>query len=134
MPGEPQETQQTADTALGEITVYFVQVSDGAVAYGVVYNDDPVDAADLDPDQVLEDAINEAAQGETVQNMQKVEVQGYPAIEGEVTIQEVAHAWVRVVLAGKRVYQLIITAPEASNADYADGARRFIESFSLVGR
>jgi hypothetical protein len=134
MPGEPQASQQTTDSALGEITFYFFQLTDGKVQYAVSYNDYPVAAEDLDAEQVLSNAIQGAAQGGEVQNMQTVEVQGHTAVDGEITIQEVAHVWYRGILVDKRLYQLIVTAPEAGNAEFADEARRFIESFVLLDR
>lgn len=138
MPGQPQTSSQSMESALGELTFYFFQFTDAGSGahYAVSYNDYPADmtAEDLDPDSVLQNALEATAQGSTVENVQRTEVQGYPAIEGEATLQESTHVWYRGILVNNRLYQLLMGAPEAGKADFADEARRFIESFALLNQ
>ena len=131
-PGEPQASTRTTDSPLGEVTFHFFQLSDGDAQYGVSYNDYPVAAGDLDAKQLLTDAINGAGGGSEVQNVQAVDVQGHPAIDGETSLQDVAHLWYRGILVRERLYQLIVTAPEDNKAAFDDDARRFIYSFELL--
>ena len=134
MPGEPKASNQSTESPLGEITFYFFQLADGDVQYVVSYNDYPVALEDLDAEQVLNDSIEGAAQGSDVENLRMVEVQGNPAIEGEINGQGVTHVWYRAILVGNRMYQLIVTAPEANKGEFTDGAWRFIDSFKLLGQ
>ncbi|MGA7730830.1 MAG: hypothetical protein WCD37_06115 [Chloroflexia bacterium] len=134
MPGEPQETSQTNDSALGKITFHFFQVTDGGMQYAAAYNDYPVemDQADLDTEQLLKEAIEGAAQGKEVVNTRSIEVQGHPGIEGEINVSAEAHVWYRSILVKSRLYQLIVSAPEADMAEGEANARRFIDSFKLL--
>jgi hypothetical protein len=133
MPGQPQETQQTTPSDLGDITVYFFQVTDGPAYYAASYNDYPLDmsAEDLDPDNTLSDAWQGVGQSGEIVSTQPVEVQGYPGVEGEINVQDTSHIWYRGIMVKDRLYQLVVTAPEAEKDQYADGANRFIESFTL---
>jgi hypothetical protein len=133
MPGEPQYITRTMDSALGELTVHFFQVTDGATYYGVSYNDYPAEmtAEDLDSDSILDDSITSASGGEA-RNVQRIEVQGNPGIEGEIEVQGTTHAWYRGVMVNNRLYQLIATAPEADKDAFAGKAARFINSFTLL--
>lgn len=130
MPSEPAESSESADSALGNITFHFLQVADGDAQYAVSYNDYPVSLDD--PEQVLKDAIEGAAQGEEVENTTSIEVQGHRGIAGEVTLQKIYHIWYRGVLVDKRLFQLILYAPEDNHADYDDEAERFARSFVLL--
>ena len=134
MPGEPQETSQTNDSALGKITFHFFQLTDGGMQYAAAYNDYPVelDPADLDTEQLLKEAIEGAAQGKEVVNTRSIEVQGNPGIEGEISVSAEAHVWYRSILVKSRLYQLIVSAPEADVAEGEANARRFINSFKLL--
>ena len=132
MPGEPRASTRTTDSPLGEVTFHFFQLSDGEGQLAVSYNDYPVAAEDLDPEQLLTNAIDGATQGSTVQNMQTVNVQGHTGIEGEINGQGITHVWYRGILVRARLYNLIFTAPEANKADFDDEARRFIDSFRLL--
>lgn len=132
MPGEPQASDQTTDSPLGQITFYFFQAVDGPAQYVVSYNDYPVTAEELDPEQVLSDALEGGAQGNEVQNAQATEVQGYLAKEGEIAIQGTTHVWYRAILVKNRLYQLIMSAPEAGKDDSAGNAHRSIQSFKLL--
>lgn len=133
MPGEPQETEQTTTTGLGDITVHFLQVTDGPAYYAASYNDYPADMAteDLDPDNLLQDAWQGVGQSGEVINTQPIEVLGYPGVEGEINVQDTTHIWYRGLLVEDRLYQLVVTAPEPEKVQYANAARRFIESFAL---
>jgi hypothetical protein len=138
MPGEPQTSSQSMESALGELTFYFFQVTDSASGafYAVSYNDYPVDMAseDLDPDSVLQDGLEATAQGSEVENVQRIEMQGHPAIEGEANVQESTHVWYRGVLVNNRLYQLLLGAPQARKSEFSNDARRFFESFTLLGQ
>ena len=133
MPGEPQETQQTTTTDLGDITVYFFQVTDGPAYYAASYNDYPQEMAgeDLDSDNMLNDAWKGVGQSGEIVSTQPIEVQGHPGVEGEINVQGTSHIWYRGILVEDRLYQLIVTAPEPEKDQYANGAHRFIESFAL---
>jgi len=131
MPGEPQASSRSADSPLGKLTFYFYQLSDGPAQYAAAYTDYPVDAADLDPESVLQDAIQGAAQGFDVANMQTLDVQGNSAIEGEINPPG-NYVWFRGILVKNRLYQLIVSAPEAQKDSINADARRFIDSFSLL--
>ena len=78
------------DSALGELTFQFFQVTEGTALYMVTYNDYPIDMTedDLDPESVLQDAIDATAQGGEAENVRRIDVQGNPAIEGEINLQE----------------------------------------------
>lgn len=132
MPGDPTNSNQTAETALGEITFYFDQVSDGDAQYAVSYNDYPVDIAESDMESVLGDAIKGAAQGNEVKNQKTIDIQGHTGVTGEMTIQDTAHVWYTGVLSGRRLYQVIFYAPESNYTDYADEAQKFVDSFKIT--
>ncbi|HST03341.1 MAG TPA: hypothetical protein VLQ48_01250 [Chloroflexia bacterium] len=131
MPGEPQASTQSTDSPVGDVTFYFYQVTDGPAQYAAAYCDYPVETADLDADMILQDAIQGAAQGFEVANMQAVDVQGNPGIEGEINPPG-TYVWFRGMLVENRLYQLIVSAPEAQKELYDSDARRFIESFTLL--
>jgi hypothetical protein len=131
MPGEPKTSTQTADSPLGEITFYFFQLADGNAQYIVSYSDYPVAAEELNAEQVLNDAVKGAAQGGEMENVQTVDVQGNAGMEGETTLQG-QHVWYRAILAKNRLYQLIMSAPQADKEALAHEARRFINSFMLL--
>jgi hypothetical protein len=134
MPGEPQASNQSTESSLGEITFYFFQLAAGDAQYVASYNDYPVASESLDAEQLLNDAIEGAAQGSEVDNLRMVEVQGNPGIEGEINALGVTHVWYRAILVANRMYQLIVTAPEASKEEFDAGAWRFIDSFKLLGQ
>ncbi|HET9495152.1 MAG TPA: hypothetical protein VFR15_13055 [Chloroflexia bacterium] len=138
MPGEPQTSSQSMESALGELTFYFFQFTDSGTGafYAVSYNDYPVDmtAEDLDPDSVLQNGLEATAQGSEVENVQRMEVQGYPAIEGEANLQESTHVWYRGILVNNRLYQLLMGAPQTRKIEYSNEARRLFESFTLLGQ
>jgi hypothetical protein len=131
-PGDLQASTQTANSALGKLTLHFFQLSHGDAQYAVSYADYPVAESDLDPEQLLTNGINSAAQGSAVQNTQQIDVQGHPGIDGEASLQDVAHLWYRGILVHARFYQLIVTAPEENKATFDGEARRFIASFMLL--
>jgi hypothetical protein len=132
MPGEPQMSTRSTDSPLGEVTFHFYQLSDGSAQYVVSYNDYPVPLEQLDAQvEVLDDAIQGAAQGNEMENVQAIEVQGNPGMEGETTIQG-QHVWYRAILVENRMYQLIASSPESAKDASAFCARRFIESFTLL--
>src|SRR6266487_1741324 len=128
MPVNPQASTRTADSPLGELTFYFFQLTDGNAQYAVAYTDYPVPAEELNAEQVLSDAIQGGVQGAEVQNMQTVEVQGNTGIEGEINAQGVTHIWYRAILVENRLYQLIVSSPEADKDQFTNEARRFIDS------
>lgn len=134
MPAQPETETKSMDSALGELTFYFFQVTEGAAYYAVSYNDYPVDmsAEDLDPDSLLSDAMSSAGGGGEIQNVQRIDVQGHPGIEGEMAVQETTHVWYRGVQVNNRLYQLIVAAPEADKDAFAEDAARFINSFTLL--
>jgi hypothetical protein len=134
MPGEPQYITRTMDSALGELTFHFFQITVGTAYYAVTYNDYPIDMAeeDLDPDSFLDDAITSAGGGGEAQNVRRIEVQGNPAIEGEIAAQESTHMWYRGVQVNRRLYQLIAATPEGDKDAFAGDAARFINSFTLL--
>jgi hypothetical protein len=134
MPGVPAETSQSTTTELGEIAIHFFQIANGEAQYAVTFNDYPIEisAEDLNADQVLDDAIEGAGRGGEVESVNRIEVQGNPAVEGELNMQETTHVWYRGILVKNRLYQLIMTAPQASKADFADEAQRFNDSFTLL--
>jgi hypothetical protein len=134
MPGEPQASNQSTDSPLGQITFYFYQLSVGNAHYAVSYNDYPVPVTDLDIDELLMEGINGAAQGSEVQNVKKADVQGQPGIEGEINGQGVTHVWYKGVMVDARLYQVIFTAPEGERAVFDNSAHKFIDSFALIGR
>jgi hypothetical protein len=131
MPGEPQASTQSTDSPLGDITFYFYQVTDGPAQYAAAYCDYPVETADLDADMILQNAIQAAAQGFEVANMQAIDVQGNPGIEGEINPPG-TYVWFRGMMVENRLYQLIVSTPEARKEFYNGDARRFIESFKLL--
>ncbi len=134
MPGEPQTSTQSMDSALGELTFYFFQLTQGDGFYMVSYNDYPIEMTedDLDPESVLQEGIDATAQGGEVQNVQRIEVQGNPGIEGEINLQGTTHIWYKSVLVKHRLYQMVMTAPEAEKGEFAGEALRFRESFRLL--
>jgi hypothetical protein len=138
LPGEPQTSTQSMDSALGELTFHFFQFTDGesGAFYAVTYNDYPVDMAaeDLDPESVLQGGLEATAQGSEVENVQRIEVQGHPAIEGEANLQGSTHVWYRGILVNNRLYQLLMGAPATAKSESSNEARRFIESFTLLNQ
>ena len=136
MPGEPQTSTRSMDSALGELTFHFFQLTKGSAFYAVSYNDYPAEmtAEDLDTDNVLQSGLEATAQGSQAQNAQRIEVDGNPGVEGEATVQETNHVWYRGILVKNRFYQLVVVAPEADKGEFAGEARRFTESFKLIDR
>jgi hypothetical protein len=135
MPGEPSASTQQMDSALGELTSHFFQVvEDGGRLYVVSYNDYPAEMAseDLNPETVLNEAVEATAQGSEVENVQRIEVQGNPGIEGEINVQGATHIWYRGILVENRLYQLVVGAPQTEKGEFSDEARRFIDSFTLL--
>jgi hypothetical protein len=80
---------------------------------------------------ILQNAIQGAAQGFEVANMQAIDVQGNPGIEGEINPPG-TYVWFRGMMVENRLYQLIVSTPEARKDFYNGDARRFIESFKLL--
>jgi hypothetical protein len=136
MPGEPQTSTQSMDSALGELTFQFFQVTEGTALYMVTYNDYPIEMTedDLDPESVLQEGIDATAQGGEAENVRRIDVQGNPAIEGEINLQEKTHIWYRSILVNKRLYQMVMTAPESDKSEFADEVGRFLESFKLLNQ
>ena len=134
MPGEPEYITQSMDSALGELTVHFFQITVGTAYYAVSYNDYPVDmsAEDMDPDTLLGNALASAGGGSEPQNARRIEVQGNPGIEADMVVQETTHVWYRGVQANNRLYQLIAAAPESEKDALAGDVARFVSSFTLL--
>jgi hypothetical protein len=136
MPGEPETSTRSMDSAVGELTFHFFQLTKGSAFYAVSYNDYPAEmtAEDLDTDNVLENGLEATAQGSEAQNVQRIEVDGNPGVEGEATVQETNHVWYKGILVKNRFYQLVVVAPEADKGEFGSEARRFTESFKLLNR
>jgi hypothetical protein len=136
MPGEPQISTQSMDSALGELIFHFFQLTKGTAHYAVSYNDYPVEmtAEDLDADSILNDALGAVAQSSKAGNVQRIDMQGHPGIEGEVSLKGGMHVWYRGVLVYNRLYQLIVAVPEGGKDVFADDAGRFIRSFTILPR
>ena len=133
MPGEPEVSQQTTPSELGDITVMFFQVNDGTVQYVVGYNEYPIEMTeeDLDADNLLDEAMAGVGQSGEISNVERIQLQGNPGVKGEINIQDTTHVWYTGVLTKNHLYQMIMTAPEGDKADYVDEARRFFDSFAL---
>jgi hypothetical protein len=133
MPAEPQASTRSSDSPLGTLTFYFYQSTDGPAQYATAYTDYPVDATDLDAEEVLQDAIQGAAQGFEVANMRAIDLQGNAGIEGEINPPG-TYVWFRGILVKNRLYQFIVSAPEAQKDIVNADARRFIDSFTLLAQ
>lgn len=137
-PGEPSESNQTANTELGEIVNYFVKHEDGATQYMVSYADYPVGTmTGSDAMDVLNDSFTKTFESSpdvnTVVDKNEITVEGYPAIEGEIEYTSGNYVWYRQLLVGERMYQMLATSLTADKDDLADEAEKFHESFKLTG-
>ena len=137
-PGEPSESNQTANTELGEIVNYFVKHENGSTQYMVSYADYPNEAmSGSDPKEVLADSFSKTFESSPdtnkVVSKSEITIEGYPAIEGEIEYTSGNYVWYRQFLVGDRMYQLLATALTADKDELADEAEKFHESFKLTG-
>jgi hypothetical protein len=133
MPAQPQVSQQSTPSELGDITVMIFQAADGDVQYTVGYNEYPIEMTeqDLDADNLLDEAMAGVGQSGEISNVERIQFQGYPGVKGEINIEDTTHVWYTAVMTKNHLYQMTVTAPEAAKGDYIDEAQRFMDSFQL---
>ena len=137
-PAQPQESVQQLETALGTIpyTTYMSEIEDGNVAYGVAYNDYPMEVLQADPEKILDggrDGAKENLQGNVVSEI-SVTYKGHLGREftiiGEVQGQKLFYH-TRVFLIGTRLYQIQVVRVGETPVDVADVVR-FFSSFEQI--
>lgn len=130
-PSTPVETQSTPNE-LGSVpyTTYLAETQGGNVAYGVVFNDYPDEILKTDPQKVLDggrDGLKDNLQGAIV-NDTPLTFRGYPAREvtilGEIQGRKLFYH-TRVILIGRRMYQLHVVRVGETPVDIADVVRFF---------
>jgi hypothetical protein len=126
MPGAPKSQERLQ----GDIVVKIVQVTEGmAGAFSLSYNDLPaVGAAAPTLAQVLDQI---GGMGKEVGPRKPITVQGYPGVETEFQIQG-ARVWYKVVLVGKRLYQMNVLGQGPTQSSYPPRMRRFFDSFQII--
>lgn len=130
-PAVPVETQSTPNE-LGSVpyTTYLAETQGGNVAYGIVFNDYPEEILKTEPQKVLDggrDGLKENLQGEII-NDTPLTFRGYPArevtIDSEIQGRKLFYH-TRVILIGRRMYQLHVVRVGDTPVDIADVVRFF---------
>jgi hypothetical protein len=134
-PAAPQESVQNIETQTSRIpyTTFSAEVSDGNVAYGLVYHDYPPGSLPADPEVVL-DACRDGPKNDlpgAVVSETHMTYRGHPAREFSILSDVQGRklfCHMRVFLIGSRLYQLQIVRVGETPVDVAD-AVRFFASF-----
>jgi hypothetical protein len=133
MPGEPTEQTRTLKTVAGEIAMRIYAVEDSRASYMVSFADYPVDiVAASTPETVLDGARDGAAvniSGKVLHERAFV-FQGHPARDVVVLDAMEVELRMRIVLVGRRLYQVAFTTERGSPVD-AVGVT-FRDSFRLL--
>jgi hypothetical protein len=134
-PGEPEEQTMPAETSIGEITVHTASYIADGPEYNLSYNDLPAQMAGMDGETaaaVLQDSLDDLAQGGEFRNQKVVEVNGYLGIRGEIDM-DMSYAWFMTVITPKRHYQIIMITSDQGKDTFAADAQRYIDSFLIMG-
>lgn len=137
MPGKPTESNQTANSALGELTTYFVKYEEDDAQYLVSYSDFPEGTmTGSKPEDVVADSFSKTFESspDTNQVIEKSEitVQDYPGMEAEIEYTSGNYVWYRQVLVNNRMYQTLATTLTSGKEELDDEAKKFHESFKLL--
>ena len=137
-PGEPSESNQTANTDLGEIVNYFIKHENGSTQYMVSYADYPVGTVtESDAKGVVADSFTKTFESSpdinTVVSKSEITVDGYPGMVGEIEYTSGNYVWYKQLLVGNRMYQMLATSLTAEKDELADEAEKFHGSFKLTG-
>ena len=134
-PGEPEEQTMPTETAIGEVTLHTIGYTADGPEYNLSYSDLPARMAGMDAEtaaSVLEDSLDDLAQGGKARNQKVVEVNGYLGIRGEIDM-DMNYAWYMTVITPRRQYQIIMIVADRSKDVFATGAERFLDSFAVMG-
>lgn len=130
MPKEPERTTQEAPagTVTLDVIAFTAEYNDGAVVVG--YTDYPEDLQLGAPQDVLEGAVEGAAQATegTVVSSTPTTVAGRPAMDADTQVEQ-GRALTRWVLDGRRLY-VLTTAADGSRSDIQ---RHLADSFTFTG-
>lgn len=136
MPGQPSETSQVANSALGEFTTYFTKYEEDGSQYLVSYADYPEGTmTGSNPEEVVAESFaktfESAPDANKVVKKSKITVQGFPGMEGEIEYTSGNYVWYKTVLVNDRQYQVLATTPTADKDQLADDASKFQASFEM---
>jgi hypothetical protein len=131
MPGKP--TNSTQPSSAGT-TTYLFSLTKGSDSYLASYTDVPVNLAELDPEQLLDNgrdgALNSTG-GELVEES-KITLGKYPGRDFTYKITALnGNIRQRAYVVDQRLYQIVTTGP--GNAVNSADAEKFFDSFKLTG-
>ena len=137
-PGEPAESNQIANSEIGELTNYFFKHENGSTQYMVSYVDYPADAiSGSDPKVMVDEGFAKTFESSPdvnkVISKDEITVDGYPGMEAEIEYTSGNYVWYKQLMVGNRMYQVLATTLTADKDDLDDEARKFQDSFKVTG-
>ncbi len=138
-PGEPTESNQIANSEIGELNNYFFKHANGSTQYVVSYVDYPADAiSGSDPKLMVAEGFSKTFESSPdtnkVVSKSEITVDGHPGMEAEIEYTSGNYVWYKQLLVDNRMYQVLATALTSSKNDLDDEARKFHESFELLSQ
>lgn len=134
-PSAPEEKTQQIPSALGPIESHFFQSTRGDVEYVVSFNDYPAQIGQVDPDKILEGAVNGAigaVKGAKLLKKQDRKIGQIPGKEFEFSFPGTngvdGLGRTRLYLSGTRMYSIMIGGPKAEVTAASDA---YFRSFGL---
>jgi len=137
-PGEPTESNQIANSEIGELNNYFFKHANGSTQYVVSYVDYPADAiSGSDPKEMVSEGFSKtfesSADTNKVVSKNEITVDGYPGMEAEIEYTSGNYVWYKQLLVENRMYQVLATALTSEKDELDDEAQKFHESFEVLG-
>ena len=130
LPLEPVRQEQTVQSDVGPLqAVLFAATPDATSSYSVAYTDYPEAVLQVEPEAVLDGAVQGAAANVsgTVQSSTKLTAEGFPAVDYVINV-EGGQLQARGMLVDRRIYLLQRAGAQPDEA----GFRRLVDSFELV--
>ena len=139
-PGSPRVSEETIGSAPVTFVVHKTQLTSLA-EYGVIYGDYPKHVVEQTPADVLLDQGAKggvAEVGSQLLGISPITVNGYPGRLLKERMQNGTIMHAKIVLVGRRLYQVAITLPNQDSANretlglYDSIAEKFLNSFELI--
>lgn len=128
LPSQPKTSEQSVDSAVGQMTNHVFLSQTGSAAFALSYADYPQN--DADPQKVLDEVRAGALKGINGQliSVKNITHKGYPGREFQASVEGALYSS-RIFLVKTRLYQMVCVAPAAQLSNEQINA--FLTSFDL---